>query len=65
LPPLQPGDIIEIDLEARSIQMKLSEEEINQRLAALPPFQPRTHSKWLRRYAHFVTSADQGAVLNY
>jgi dihydroxy-acid dehydratase len=62
---LQPGDIIEIDLEARSIQMKLSEEEINQRLAALPPFQPRTHSKWLRRYAHFVTSADQGAVLNY
>ena len=21
------------------------------------------HSKWLRRYAHFVTSADTGAVL--
>jgi dihydroxy-acid dehydratase len=61
---LQPGDIVEIDLEARSIQVKLSEEEINRRLAALPPFQPRTHSKWLRRYAHFVTSADQGAVLN-
>ena len=33
------------------------------RLAALPPFQPRTTSRWLRRYAHFVTSADTGAVL--
>jgi dihydroxy-acid dehydratase len=60
---LKPGDIVEIDLEARKITVKLSDQEIIRRLAELPPFQPRTQSKWLRRYAHFVTSADQGAVL--
>ncbi|GAP07744.1 MAG TPA: dihydroxy-acid dehydratase [Anaerolinea thermolimosa] len=60
---LQPGDIVEIDLDAQILQVRLSDEEIQRRLAALPPFQPRTTSKWLRRYAQFVTSADTGAVL--
>ena len=60
---LQDGDLITIDLDARRIDVHLSEEEIRRRLDALPPFQPRTTSRWLRRYAHFVTSADQGAVL--
>jgi len=60
---LQPGDRITIDLDARRIEVHLSDDEIARRLAALPPFRPRTRSKWLRRYAHFVTSADQGAVL--
>jgi len=60
---LQPGDIIDIDLEQRTLNVRLSDEEIQRRLAALPAFQSRTHSKWLRRYAHFVTSADTGAVL--
>jgi dihydroxy-acid dehydratase len=60
---LQPGDVIEIDLEARSLNVKLAESEIRSRLAALPQFKPRTGSRWLRRYAHFVTSADTGAVL--
>jgi dihydroxy-acid dehydratase len=61
---LQPGDIIEIDLEARSLHVRLDETTIQARLAVLPPFQPRTRSPWLRRYAHFVTSADTGAVLS-
>jgi len=60
---LQPGDVIEIDLERRSLTVRLSAQEITRRLEALPPFQPRTRSRWLRRYAHFVTSADRGAVL--
>jgi dihydroxy-acid dehydratase len=60
---LKAGDIIEIDLEARSLNVRLSESEIQSRLAALPPFKPRTISRWLRRYAKFVTSADTGAVL--
>jgi len=29
----------------------------------LPPFETRTESSWLRRYARMVTSASQGAVL--
>lgn len=60
---LQPGDIIDIDLEMRTLNVRLSDAEIQGRLAALPPFKSRTRSKWLRRYAHFVTSADTGAVL--
>jgi len=62
---LVEGDMIEIDLDARTLNVRLSEEEINQRLKALPPFEPHTQSKWLRRYAHFVTSADHGAVLDF
>jgi dihydroxy-acid dehydratase len=60
---LQEGDMIEIDLEARTLNVKLTESEIESRLAALPVFESKTESKWLRRYAHFVTSADTGAVL--
>jgi dihydroxy-acid dehydratase len=60
---LQAGDIIEIDLEARTLNVRLSGSEIEKRLAALPAFVSNIQSKWLRRYAHFVTSADTGAVL--
>jgi dihydroxy-acid dehydratase len=60
---LRNGDVIEIDIEARTLNVRLSEEEIQKRLASLPPFEPRTNSPWLRRYARFVTSASQGAVL--
>ncbi|BAJ62359.1 dihydroxy-acid dehydratase [Anaerolinea thermophila] len=62
---LQPGDVVEIDLDARRLDVCLPQEEIERRLAALPPFQPRTTSRWLRRYQHFVTSADRGAVLEF
>lgn len=61
---LEDGDIIEIDLDARSLNVKLSDETIQARLAALPPFEPRTESSWLRRYARMVTSASHGAVLD-
>jgi dihydroxy-acid dehydratase len=61
---LQPGDIIDLDLETRSLNVRLSKEEINRRLAELPPFESKVQSKWLRRYSRFVTSADTGAVLN-
>jgi dihydroxy-acid dehydratase len=61
---LQAGDVIEIDLAARRLEVRLSEAEIQSRLAALPPFQSNIQSKWLRRYSHFVTSADTGAILS-
>jgi dihydroxy-acid dehydratase len=60
---LRPGDVIDIDLEARALDVRLSDEEIQARIAALPPFEPKIQSKWLRRYTRFVTSADTGAVL--
>lgn len=60
---LEDGDVIEIDLEGRSLDVRLSDETLQDRLAALPPFEPRTESSWLRRYARMVTSASHGAVL--
>ncbi len=60
---LRAGDTIEIDLAARRLDVKLSEAEIQSRLTALPPFESNIKSKWLKRYSHFVTSADTGAVL--
>jgi dihydroxyacid dehydratase/phosphogluconate dehydratase len=60
---LNEGDLIQIDLVARSLNVKLSDAEIQSRLDALPPFESKTTSKWLKRYSHFVTSADTGAVL--
>lgn len=61
---LKAGDVVEIDLVARSLNVRLSEAEIKSRLEALPPFKSTVTSKWLKRYSHFVTSADTGAVLN-
>jgi dihydroxy-acid dehydratase len=60
---LEQGDMIEIDLNARTLNVHLSPEVMESRKAALPPFVPSIKSKWLRRYSHFVTSADTGAVL--
>jgi dihydroxy-acid dehydratase len=60
---LENGDVIEIDLQARTLNVRLSDETLQDRLEALPPFEPRTDSSWLRRYARMVTSASQGAVL--
>jgi dihydroxy-acid dehydratase len=60
---VQTGDRIKIDLDSRTLDVDLSDTEIKSRLAALPPFEPRTQSRWLRRYARMVTSADTGAIL--
>ncbi len=60
---IQAGDIVQIDLAARTLDVKLSEAEIRSRLEALPPFKSKTTSKWLKRYSYFVTSADTGAIL--
>lgn len=61
---LQPGDIIEIDIEARTLNVRLDDSEIKARLAALPEFVSTVQSRWLRRYSSMVTSADTGAVLS-
>ncbi|MBN2470426.1 MAG: dihydroxy-acid dehydratase [Anaerolineae bacterium] len=59
---VQNGDIIAIDLDARTLNIELSEAEIQGRLAQLPEFIPQIDSRWLRRYARLVSSASTGAV---
>ncbi len=60
---LEEGDTIHIDLYARTLDVELSDGEIQRRLEALPPFEPDIDSRWLQRYARMVTSASTGAVL--
>lgn len=60
---IQNGDIINIDIPGRKIDVKLSDDEINKRLAEKLPFEAKIKHGWLARYTHFVTSADTGAVL--
>jgi dihydroxy-acid dehydratase len=60
---LRSGDVIVIDLDARTLHAELSDAEIAARLAALPSFERRVESRWLRRYQRLVTSASTGAVL--
>ncbi len=60
---LQDGDMITIDLDKRTLDVDLSDEEIEARLAALPPFVSEINSSWLRRYSKLVTSAHTGAIL--
>lgn len=60
---LQDGDIIEIDIDKGMLTVQLSNEEIQRRLSELPAFESKVESRWLRRYARLVRSADTGAVL--
>jgi dihydroxy-acid dehydratase len=57
------GDLIEIDIPARSIRLLVDEEELQRRKAAWQRPQPKVRGGWLARYAAMVTSADTGAVL--
>jgi len=45
------------------LQVDLSETELKARRAAWKPIPPRVTKGWLARYAKFVTSGSQGAVL--
>ena len=59
---VQDGDIISIDIPNNVLRLEVADDEVERRLAALPPFQPRVTSGYLRRYAAMVTSASTGAV---
>src|SRR5438067_11162933 len=60
---VEPGDIISIDIHARSIHLEVSDEELNRRKAAWKKHPPKVDYGYLARYAAQVTSADTGAVL--
>lgn len=64
---VQNGDRISYDISKREITLHVSVEEIAMRHTALKgsigkPDRDREVSSYLREYAHFVTSADKGAV---
>lgn len=60
---VQEGDIIEVDIPASSINVKLSEEELAARRAALTLRAPNITTGWLGRYARLVGPSHLGAVM--
>ena len=59
---LREGDMIEIDIPHKTLNAQLTDEEIRQRLDALPEFEPKVKTGYLARYTQMVSSADKGAV---
>jgi dihydroxy-acid dehydratase len=59
---VREGDRIYINTKTCRLELKVSDAEIERRLAELPKFEPKVKRGWLARYLLHVTSADTGAV---
>ncbi|HJB04872.1 MAG TPA: dihydroxy-acid dehydratase [Candidatus Merdibacter merdigallinarum] len=60
---IREGELIDIDINAGTIDLRIDEEEMQRRLDVWQPPQPKVSEGWLARYARLVSSADEGAVL--
>ncbi len=61
---VQDGDTIVFDVPNRELRLELAEDEIQRRVAAYDPGEPRYKTGVLGKYARYVGSAAQGAVTN-
>jgi len=60
---IRDGDVIHIDLHERTLNVKITQDELDRRRATWTPPQPKEEKGWLGRYARMVTSGSRGAVL--
>jgi dihydroxy-acid dehydratase len=60
---IRDGDVIDIDIPARRINVDLSEEEMARRRERWKPPEPKVTHGWLAHFAKHATSADKGAYL--
>jgi len=60
---LKDGDIIEIDIPNRKLEVRLSSTEIQRRFKTWKSVRPKITTGYLVRYSRMVSSADKGAVL--
>jgi len=61
---IEEGDIIEIDIPARKLNIKITDQEIKERLSKWKPIEPKIKEGYLLRYSEIVKSSDTGAVFN-
>ena len=59
---VQSGDTIVMDVESRTLDVKISDEEMERRHAAWQPPEPRHTTGVMGKYAKLVSSASKGAV---
>ena len=60
---VEEGDIIAIDIPNMTLDLKVSDEELEKRRAAWTPREPRVTTGYLARYEKMVTSGNRGAIL--
>lgn len=60
---INEGDIVDINILQGSLNIEVSDEELNSRKASWTAPEPKIKSGYLGRYARMVTSASTGAVL--
>ncbi len=59
---VEEGDIIEIDINKKTLNLKVSDEVIAKRRENWKPIEPKINHGYLLRYSREVTSANKGAV---
>lgn len=60
---VEEGDMITINIKEKTLNMNVSDEELEKRRSLWTPRQPRVTTGYLGRYSKLVTSGDRGAVL--
>lgn len=60
---VEEGDIIKIDIPNMTLDLAVSEEELETRKAKWQPREPKVTTGYLARYASMVTSGNRGAIL--
>ena len=61
---VKEGDVIAIDIMANTINVKVSDEEMEARRKEWTPKEPRIKTGYLARYSALVTSGNTGAILD-
>jgi len=59
---VKEGDLIEMDIHKRSLQLRVAPGDLERRREAWKAPEPKIKTGWLSRYARNVTSANTGAV---
>lgn len=60
---IKEGDLIRININEKTLDMVVSENELEERRKAWTPREPKITTGYLGRYSKMVTSGDRGAVL--
>ncbi|WP_149474499.1 dihydroxy-acid dehydratase [Oceanobacillus polygoni] len=61
---IENGDLIEIDLPSRTMNVNVSDEDLAERRKGLKPFEPKIKTGWLARYSKLVTNASKGGIMS-
>lgn len=60
---VRDGDIIELDMNKRTITLEISDEEMEKRKAEWKGFEPKVKKGYLARYSKLVTNASKGGIM--